>query len=181
VNPWAPNPKEVHDVAVVSVVPSVDEVYVDQVINIVVRVRNEGNVTETFSVVCEYELDGVKRTIGTILVTSLESNTDTTLTFSWETTNIGVHIIKAQIPNLADESDTDDNILTSPVMVKVKIIGDVNGDNQVDIRDIAQAGLAFGSYPDHPRWNSQADINQDNKIDIRDIAVIAKNFGKTYP
>jgi len=66
-------------------------------------------------------------------------------------------------------------------VVKVKIFGDVNGDVKVDGKDIAVVGVAFGSYPGHPRWNPQADLNQGNKIEGKDIAKVAKNFGKTYP
>jgi len=64
---------------------------------------------------------------------------------------------------------------------KITILGDLNGDGKVDIKDIATAALAFGSYPDHPKWNPIADVDQDGKIYIKDLAVIAKNFGKTYP
>jgi len=60
-------------------------------------------------------------------------------------------------------------------------IGDINYDKKVDIKDIGPAGLAFGSYPGHPRWNPEADCNGDDKIDIRDIATIAKNFGWVAP
>jgi len=50
---------------------------------------------------------------------------------------------------------------------------------RVDMKDIAIAAMAFGSYPGHPRWNLIVDINQDNHVDMRDIALIARNFGKT--
>lgn len=61
-----------------------------------------------------------------------------------------------------------------------KLLGDLNGDGGVDIKDIAIAAIAFGSYPSHPRWNPIADINQDGKVDIKDLASIATNFGETY-
>jgi PKD repeat protein len=61
------------------------------------------------------------------------------------------------------------------------LIGDLNGDGQIDIRDISIVARAFGETPERPRWNPQADINKDGKIDIRDIAIVAKNFGKHYP
>ena len=60
------------------------------------------------------------------------------------------------------------------------MLGDVNVNGKVDIRDISIATLAFGETPERPRWNPQADINGDNYIDIRDIVLIAKNFGKTH-
>lgn len=61
------------------------------------------------------------------------------------------------------------------------LTGDLNEDRQVNIRDIALAARAFGSYLEHPRWNPKADINNDNSIDIRDLSLIARNYGKTYP
>jgi len=167
------------DISIVSVEPSSTEVYVGQTVNITVTVQNEANSPKTFDVTCKYELEGVEHTIGTQTINNLAPNAVTTLTFAWTTTDITVHTIKAEIPPLTGETDTADNALTSPTTVKVKMMGDVNGDNQVDIRDIAQAVLAFGSYPNHPRWNPQADTNQDNKVDIRDLALMARNFGKT--
>ena len=59
------------------------------------------------------------------------------------------------------------------------ILCDINEDGIVNMRDTSIAARAFGSYPDHPRWNPIADINEDNKVDMRDIAPIARNFGKT--
>ncbi len=60
-------------------------------------------------------------------------------------------------------------------------LGDVNGDSTIDIRDMAEAAIGFGSYPGHPRWNPAADVNQDRRIGIADIALIAKSFGTTFP
>lgn len=70
-----------------------------------------------------------------------------------------------------------------PYMIQIKgpyIPGDLNHDGKVDIRDLAVAARAFGSYPSHPRWNPLCDINHDGKVDIRDLALIAKNFGKKW-
>jgi len=65
--------------------------------------------------------------------------------------------------------------------ITATLLGDLNSDNIVDMRDIAIVAQAFGETPEQPRWNPQADINKDDKIDIRDIAIVAKNFGKKYP
>jgi hypothetical protein len=54
---------------------------------------------------------------------------------------------------------------------------DINGDNVIDMKDIAIAAQAFGATPNHPRWNPKIDMNQDNKINLRDIAAIGKDFG----
>jgi hypothetical protein len=51
---------------------------------------------------------------------------------------------------------------------------DLNGDGEVNIKDITIWGLAFGSYPGHSRWNPNADMNNDGKVDIVDAVLIAK-------
>jgi len=60
-----------------------------------------------------------------------------------------------------------------------EIFCDINNDGKVDLKDVAQAALAFGSYSGHPRWDPETDINGDNLIDIKDLAIIAKHFGET--
>jgi hypothetical protein len=70
---------------------------------------------------------------------------------------------------------------TFSITFKITIVGDVNGDSKVDIKDILTVAKAFGSYPGNPRWNPNADVNCDSKADIKDILIAAKNFGKTDP
>ncbi len=61
---------------------------------------------------------------------------------------------------------------------------DINHDLRVDMRDVARAAKAFGSYPGSPNWNPHADITgstymvPDGVVDMRDIGAIAKNFGQ---
>jgi hypothetical protein len=64
--------------------------------------------------------------------------------------------------------------------IRVRMPGDINMDGKVDMKDISIICKAFGSLPNHPRWNPIADENEDNKIDIADIALTCRNFGKTY-
>jgi len=61
------------------------------------------------------------------------------------------------------------------------IFGDINGDGKVDIKDVAIASRAFGSYPGHPPWNPVGDINYDLKVDIKDVAAVSKQYGKIDP
>lgn len=79
-------------------------------------------------------------------------------------------IIDSNIMDIAFETQNGHVTVT-------KLIGDLNDDGEVDMRDIAIAAMAFGSYPGHSRWNIIADINQDSQVDMRDIALIARNFG----
>jgi hypothetical protein len=61
------------------------------------------------------------------------------------------------------------------------LLGDINGDAKVDMRDIGPAARGFGSYPTHPRWDFICDINNDHMLDMRDIGTIARQFGESYP
>jgi hypothetical protein len=177
-----------HDVAVLSVEPSVTQVNVGETVYICVDARNEGtlseifNTTETFNVTAYYRLLSMNTAfipIETQTVTDLELNENVSLIFSWSTTDkaIGNYSIKAETPILPGETDAEDNTMISTSTVKVIMLGDINGDFKIDILDISIAALAFGSFPDHSRWNELADINQDGKVDIRDLALIAINFG----
>jgi len=58
---------------------------------------------------------------------------------------------------------------------------DIDFNGMVDIFDIVQLALAFGSKPGDPNWNLEADINLDGTIDIFDIVQIALKFGSQAP
>ena len=53
--------------------------------------------------------------------------------------------------------------------------GDVNGDNRVDILDIAYVGYRFSTA------DARADLNQDGVIDILDLSLVGANFGQLGP
>lgn len=61
------------------------------------------------------------------------------------------------------------------------IIGDVNGDGKVNIRDFYTMAKAFGSHgpPDpSPNWNPACDIVVDNVIDVKDFYLLCLHFGE---
>lgn len=64
------------------------------------------------------------------------------------------------------------------IMGSPNILGDVNNDGHVDIKDMAIIILAYGSNSGSPNWNSAADLNQDGTVDIRDLGIVARNYGK---
>jgi hypothetical protein len=57
------------------------------------------------------------------------------------------------------------------------IIGDINGDCKVDIKDLTLVIKYYGTYPGRPLWNPNADINFDNKVDIKDLTLVNKYYG----
>jgi len=58
------------------------------------------------------------------------------------------------------------------------LIGDVNDDGVVNLKDLFAASSAFGSTVGSPKWNAQADVNNDGKVDTLDFYIIASHFGE---
>lgn len=54
--------------------------------------------------------------------------------------------------------------------------GDINGDDRINIQDLAMIGSRFGSSAAGD--TAVADINNDGVVNIQDIAIAAGNFGK---
>jgi parallel beta-helix repeat protein len=165
------------DVRVVSVIPLFTEVYVGQVVDIKVIISYKGSFMETFPILCKSESDNMEQLIGIQFVTVIPQ-TNVALTFAWMTKDIALHKIKVEIPRLENETNLMNNVMVSFLTVKVKKSGDVNGDQVVDMKDIALTALSFGSNPNNSRWDSRADLNNDQKIDLKDLVIIAKSFGK---
>jgi len=59
------------------------------------------------------------------------------------------------------------------------LLGDLDNNGVVDITDVFIVANAFGSTPEHSRWNPIADLNNDDAINIRDLYVVAHEYGKT--
>lgn len=76
---------------------------------------------------------------------------------------------------------------TEPMQIEVltTIVGDLNGDRKVNMRDVAIAARAFGTTPGDPGWDPRGDTTgpegyPDAKVDMRDIASVARRFGNEW-
>jgi parallel beta-helix repeat protein len=78
-------------------------------------------------------------------------------------------------PYVINGNNTDHYPLMKPYGF---LIGDLNLDGKVDIKDIHIVAAAYGTFPGDPRWNPVADINKDGKVDIRDVSIVAKQYGQ---
>jgi hypothetical protein len=61
--------------------------------------------------------------------------------------------------------------------LKPPLLGDVNKDGVVNMRDVVLLVLIYRSTPSDPDWNPSADLNNDGIIDVRDITIVLQNFG----
>ena len=60
-----------------------------------------------------------------------------------------------------------------------KILGDVDGDGDVDYSDLSDLNKLYGSKLGDPNWNPNCDSNRDDKVDASDLFILSKNYGKT--
>ena len=162
------------DVAIVELYALPTDFYKGQSTNVTVTVMNQGNSTQTFSVNIYYN----STLMTTLNFVGLAPDTNASATFEWSTIAVtwGRYILSAQTPPLPYETDIADNAFVDGI-IKVKIPGDINGDDTVDIYDALLAAAAFGSTPGDPNWNPAADLNGDGIVDIYDIITLAKYFG----
>jgi hypothetical protein len=149
-----------------------------------VTVENQGTFIESFF---DVYLSANRTLIGTQKIPSLAPGENTTLSFVWDTTDFAIDnytITAAMLPVLG-ETDTDDNFLTDDEYLKVVIIGDINGDDWVEMMDFYYASTAYNSKPGDPNWDPNADIyswpDGDQLVEMMDSWVLCQHFMDHYP
>jgi len=166
------------DVAVLDITPSKTTIYEGRTINVSVVVANHGDYfNETFDVTLYYETTP----ISTRTVHDLPIGQNTTLLFTWITTGLppcANYTLNAEAETVPYEMDTADNTFTDG-KIRIKLMGDVNGDCIVDLYDLTAVALAFSASPGDPNWNPETDLNGDGTIDIFDIVIVVVNYGRT--
>jgi hypothetical protein len=105
----------IHDVAVLSVSPSKMVVYIGEVVEVYVIVKNQGNYAETFNLTAYADLNttviGDEITVGTWIVRNLEPNAEKPLVFHWNTWNVaeGNFTLSAEASAVPGELNIEDN------------------------------------------------------------------------
>jgi hypothetical protein len=168
----------IRNIAVKDVSALYTETYVGRIIPINVTVLNEGDIPESFTVSLFYDTT----LISTEDVTDLQPKENVTITFNWDTGTVSPSLtpytIMANATVLPHESNTTDNTLVDGT-VKLKILGDVNGDGTVNITDLMTWDAAYLSHPGDPNWNEQADIDYNGVVDKADANIIIEHYKET--
>ena len=123
-----------------------------------------------------------------------------TLTFSWKLDTIEQATTQNWLYSIpVDECSSktveltvsDGTVIdTTTWDVDIQLKGDVDGNNKVDIFDLARVGLSYGStQAGGGNWNPNADLapqplldgtpEGDNSITIQDLAAVGMNFGRS--
>jgi hypothetical protein len=164
-----------HDIAIINVSTSTNETYVSRIVNVQVTTQNLGNIAENYGI----NVSAGGKQIAQLQVLNLQPNEIRNLTFDWNTSdfapNMTPYTIKAEADVLPNETNVTNNIYIDGD-VKLKIIGDINGDGTVNINDLTLWDSAFNSKPGEPNWNPQADINGDGIVDKEDGIQIIQNY-----
>ena len=164
-----------HDVAIVGLTASTNETYDGQIVTINTTAQNLGLAPENFTV----NVYAGANLIDSQSVVNLMPNDTTLITTLWNTTgyaSMTLYTISAQATPVPYETNLANNVLTDGT-VKVKIMGDINGDGVVSILDLQAWDAAYGSTPTSPNWNPQADLNFDGVVDKADGMLIIANYG----
>jgi len=111
-------PLMIHDVAILTVSSSSILVYVGEVVEIFIVVKNQGNFTESFNVTSFYDLHVVE----TLLVENLGGNSERTLVFRWNTQEVmeGNYTLSASATMVPGEENLKNNSCEDGVVTVVE-------------------------------------------------------------
>jgi PKD repeat protein len=149
-------------------------VYQGRMANVNVTVSNIGNSSQNVWVTLYYNITA-GNSIDSYPV-YLAAGQNFALLFTWNTVSIPpLNYTLTAVVTIPTGSNTLSN-----GTLAVRLMGDVNGDGRVNVKDIALVARAFGSTPISPNWNPAADLNGDGVVNMKDIAIVARNFGQQY-
>lgn len=172
---------EKRDVAITKL-ESLTEIYADWLVNVTFTVKNLGGPNPaTFNVKIMLN----ETVIHTYSVTNLAPwpNGVLTITHTWNTAGLTPYvryILKVEAEALQGETNTENNAL-SLLIKKVKMLGDVDGDKDIDIYDVVSVTSRYNSKPGDSNWNVQADLIRNNVINIYDVVAVAGRYGTRWP
>jgi len=165
-----------YDIGILSIDSSKTVVGQGYNLTIKLKVLNYGIGEETF----DLTVSANKTAIHAQTIT-LASRNSTTITFTWNTTGFayGNYTISVVADPVPGETYTADNTFIYGE-IAVTILGDINGDKFVNIKDAVSLNVAFGSQRGQPSYSPNADINGDGYINIKDAVSQGTHFGEHW-
>lgn len=88
----------------------------------------------------------------------------------------------AKLGNYTIHAATNFNVYQTSTDTKqftVVLLGDINKDSVINMRDIAICIALFLTTPSSSNWNPLADVNNDGVVNMRDIALLVSTFANT--
>jgi hypothetical protein len=64
-------------------------------------------------------------------------------------------------------------------VVKAGLVGDIDNDGKVNLKDAFMVLRAYGSSVGDLKYDAKCDLNGSGKIDMMDLKAVFANFGKT--
>lgn len=112
-------PIRFHDITILNVTLSANEVYLGQTVSITITAANRGTFTENFTITSSYNLEGNEYIAATTHVNNLSPQTNTTIKISWQPQHAGTHKIKTYISTpIGDINPSDNTFNQTQVTVK---------------------------------------------------------------
>jgi len=168
------------DVAIVYVnVTSSNKVYPGRIVTIEVIAMNRGNMTvETFDVTLYRNSTPIETKSVTV-----KPWHNVTLTFYWDTTGLepGYNFtIWAEASTVPYEINIENNVFYDG-WVKIKILGDIDGDGKVGLYDAVILLVAYGSREGSPKYNPEADLAPEwGIINLYDAVTLLSRYGQHW-
>jgi parallel beta-helix repeat protein len=140
-----------------------------------VFVMNYGNNTESFNITAHVN----STLLGTWTDITITSRGFAIANFTWDTASSekGNYTINAQITAVAGETDTEDNTFICAIVVGV--VGDVDNNRIVNMLDVYNIALRFGTMTGQANYVSNHDINDNNIVNMLDLYLAAIHYGQT--
>ncbi len=135
--------------------------------NIKVYIRNEANETRNLSI---SSADWVP------------TGADAQLSFSWKSTTVQIdpgEIANVTLSLYVSKTISGISAFSFDVVVSSStgLLGDVNQDGKVDMRDVQIIVSAMFSGNGSPNWDPRADLDGNSIVDMRDLAILLLHFG----
>jgi hypothetical protein len=73
--------------------------------------------------------------------------------------------------------DYDPWLLSAPGVCIPEVLGDLDGDGDVDLADLAALLAAYGTCVGAPGYNSAADLDGNGCVNLADLAALLSNYG----